>query len=112
MHSSGTPVIGGRNPQLSSVYRVLVDSSKRSTCHIFDFSVDVSRITISTDFRSKSWMCAVEWCDIVKYSEGLGFDYTVVEMHPRCLLLTCPSLRQTNTYESWSAGSGSTLCML
>ncbi len=57
-------------------------------------------------------MCAVEWCDIVKYSEGLGFDYTAVDLHPRCLLLTCPSLRQNNTYESWSAGSGSTLCML
>ena len=97
---------------MSSVYRVLVDSSKRLTGHIFDFSIDVSRITTSTDFRSKSWMCAVEWCDIVKYSEGLGFDYTAVDLHPRCLLLTCPSLRQNNTYESWSAGSGSTLCML
>ena len=97
---------------MSSVYRILVDSSKRQTGHMFDFAVDVSRVSTSTDFRSKSWMCAVEWCDIVRYSEGLGSDYTAVDLHPRCLLLTCPSLRQNNTYKSWSACSGSTLCML
>ncbi len=97
---------------MPSVYRFLVDSSKRLTGHIFDFSIDVSRITTSTDLRSKSWMCAMEWCGIVKVSEGLGFDYTAIDLHPRCLLLTYPSFRQNNTYESWSAGSGSTLCML
>ena len=48
----------------------------------------------------------------VRYSEGLGSDYTAVDLHPRCLLLTCPSLRQNTTYESWSACSGSTLSML
>ncbi len=57
-------------------------------------------------------MRAVEWCDIVKYSEGPGSDYTTIDLHPRCLLLTCPSLRQNNTWESWSTESGSTLCML
>ena len=57
-------------------------------------------------------MCVMELCDIVKYSEGLDFDYTAIDLHPRCLLLTCPSLQQNNTYESWSECSGSTLCML
>ena len=96
----------------SHPYRILVDSSKRLSGHIFDFTVDVSRVTTSTDFRSKSWMCAVEWCDIVRYSDGLGFDFTAVDTHPRCLLLTCPSLRQHNTYETWSQNSSSTLAML
>ncbi len=95
-----------------SIYRVLVGSSKRQTDHMFDFAVDVSQVSTSTDFRSKSRMCAVEWCDIVRYSEGLGSDYTALDLHPRCMLLTCPSLRQNNTYEYWSACSGSTLCML
>ncbi len=97
---------------MSSVYRILVDSSKMQTGHIFDFAVDISRISTSMDFRSKSLMCAVEWCDIVRYNEGFGSDYTAVNLHTRCLLLTCPSLRQTNTYETWSVCSGSTLCML
>ncbi len=85
MCSSGSPVVGGRNP-----LRILVDSSKRLSSHMFDFAVDVSRVTTSTDFRSKSWMCAVEWCDIVWYSEGLGADYKAVDLHPRGLLLTFP----------------------
>ncbi len=97
---------------MSSVYRILVDSSKRQTGHMFDFSVDVSRITTSMDFSSQSWMCAVEWCDIVRYSEGLAADYTSVDLHSRGLLLTCPSLQQDNTFKSWSTCSGSTLCML
>ncbi len=79
---------------------------------MIDFGVDVRRITTSTEFRSKSWMCAVEWCDIVEYSEGLTSDITAVDLHATGLLLTCPSLRQHNTYESWSANTGSTLCML
>jgi len=57
-------------------------------------------------------MCVVEWCDIAKYSEGLCFDFTAVDLNPSCLLLTCPTLRQKNTYESWSINSGSTFCML
>jgi hypothetical protein len=96
----------------SHPYRILVDSSKRLSGHTFDFAVDVSRVTTSTEFRSKSWMCAVEWCDIARYSEGLGSDFTAVDTHPKCLLLTCPSLRQHNTYESWSANSSDTLAML
>jgi hypothetical protein len=76
----------------SHTYRILVDSSKRQTGHSFDFAVDVSRVTTSTDFRSKSWMCAVEWCDIVRYSEE-SYDFTSSNTHPRCLLLTCPNLR-------------------
>ena len=51
---------------MSIAYHIIVDSSKRLTCHIFDFSVYVSRITISTDFKSKSWKCVVEWYDIVR----------------------------------------------
>ncbi len=97
---------------MSSVYRILVDSIKRQTGHMFYFPADASRVTTNTDFISKSLMCAIEWCDIVRYSEGFSSNYTAGDLHPRCLLLTCPSLRQNNTYESWSACSGFTLCML
>ena len=97
---------------MSSVYRVLVDSTQRQRGHAFNFTFDVSRVTTSTDFRSKSWMCGVEWCDIVKYAEGQGSDFTVSDNFPRCMLLTCPNLRQHNTYESWSANTGSTLALL
>ena len=93
------------------VYRILVDSSQRTTGHAFDFTYDVSRITTSRDFIGKSWMAAVEWCDPVKYSEHTGVFAKHIN-HPSCLLLTCPTLQQHNTHESWTGNVSSTLAML
>ena len=52
-------------------------------------------------------MTAVEWCDIVRYSEiSSAFDDNVE--HPRCVILTCRALRHHNTQNSWSGNVSST----
>lgn len=96
---------------MSSVYRILIDSSKRQSGHPFDFVFDVSRITTSRDFIGKSFMMAIEWCDSIKYSEH-NDDFSASPYHPRVALLTCPSLKQHNTYESWTGDASSTLALL
>ena len=96
---------------MSSVYRILIDSAKRQSGHPFDFVFDVSRITTSRDFIGKSWMMAIEWCDSIRYSE-YNDDFSASEFHPRSALLTCPSLKQHNTYDSWSRDASSTLALL
>ena len=95
----------------SDTYRILVRSSKRLSGHEYDFLYDASPVTTARDFVGTTWMCAVEWCDAVEYSEYES-DFSRNEFHPSCLLLQCPTLLQANAWESWTAKSGTTLALL
>ena len=93
-----------------STYRILVDSSQRLIGNTYDFQYDVSRVTTSRDMIGKTWMMGVEWCDPVKYSEYTPtFDKN--ESHPSCLLLTCTTFGQHNTYDSFTGNISSTLAL-
>jgi hypothetical protein len=48
---------------------------------------------------------------LIRYSE-YNDDYSENEYHSRSALLTCPSLKQRNTYDSWSRDVSSTLALL
>jgi hypothetical protein len=56
-------------------------------------------------------MMAIEWCDSIRYGE-YNDDFSANAFQPRSALLTCPSLKQHNTYESWSRDASSTLALL
>jgi hypothetical protein len=96
---------------MNIVYRILIDSTKRQSGHPFNFAFDASRITTSRDYIGKSFMMAIEWFDSIKYSEH-NDDFSANPYHPRVVLLTCPSLKQHNTYDSWSGDVSSTLALL
>lgn len=95
-----------------SVYRVLVDTRKRLTGHPFAFDYAITGTVTARDFHGKCWMACVEWCDVVSYSDVGRQDFGQDDDHPHALLLTCPSLRQHNSWESWSGTAGSTLAAL
>jgi hypothetical protein len=61
--------------------------------------------------KGKTWMAAVEWCDVVRYSEESP-TFALNALHPSALFLTCPALPQHNTWESWTGTPSSSICVL
>jgi hypothetical protein len=94
------------------VYRILVDSAKRQPGgHEYDFELDISGLATARDLKGHTWMAAVEWNDPVKYSE-LSPTFAKSAAHPAALFLTCPTLSQYNTWESWTGAPSSTISVL
>ena len=94
------------------VYRLLIDSAKRQPGgHEYDFNWDVSGLSTARDLKGHTWMAAVEWSDPVRYSE-VSPTFGKNAANPSVLFLTCPTLSQHNTYESWSGAPSSIICVL
>ena len=51
--------------------------------------------------KGNTLMAAVEWCDVVRYSEVI-LTFASNNLNPSALFLTCSALTQHNTWESWS----------
>ena len=92
-------------------YRIHVDSRSRSSGHEFDFDYDISGMVTARDLVGKTWMCGVEWCDPVAYSESSSLFAKDLNA-PGTILLTSPTLTANNTWESWSKSPGGTLACL
>ncbi len=54
-------------------------------------------------------MAAVEWCDVIRYSEESP-TYASNSLHPSSL--TCPALTQHTIWQSWNGTPSSTICVL
>ena len=94
------------------VYRLLIDSSKRQPGgHEYDFEWDISGLATARDLKGHTWMAAVEWSDPVRYSEESP-TFGKNSAHPSALFLTCRTLSQYNSWESWSGSPSSILCVL
>jgi hypothetical protein len=93
------------------VYRIPVDSAGRQSGHQYDFVWDLSGFSSARDLKGKTWMAAVEWCDVIRYSEESP-TFASNSLQPSALFLTCPALTQHNTWESWSGTPSSTICVL
>eukprot|EP00873_Tetraselmis_striata_P021396 jgi/Tetstr1/441660/TSEL_029885.t1 len=92
-----------------TVHRIFVSSEQRTSGHRGDFVVDTSKEFAR--FDSRRVMCAVEFCDVVRYtSEGDG--YVANPANSSGLLLEAPDLRAANSYESWSGNSSCALTLL
>jgi hypothetical protein len=61
--------------------------------------------------KGKTWMAAVELCDVVRYSEESP-TFASNARHPSALFLTCSALMQHNIRERWSGTPSSTICVL
>ena len=46
------------------VYRITVDSAARQTGNEFDFEWDLSGFSPARDLKGRTWVAAVEWCDV------------------------------------------------
>ncbi len=93
------------------VYRITVDSAARQTGHEFDFEWDLSGVSSARDLKGKTWVAAVEWCDVMRYSEESP-TYASNSLHPSALFLICPALTQHNTWQSWKGTPSDTICTL
>ena len=93
------------------VYRIPVDSAGRQIGHQYDFVWDLSGFSSARDLKGKTWMAAVEWSDVIKYSEESP-TFGTNSLHPFALFLTCLALTQHNAWESWSGTPSSTICVL
>ena len=94
------------------VYRILVDSAKRKTGgHEYDFEWDLTGLSTARDLKGHTWMAAVEWADPIRYSE-VSPTFAKNAAHPSALFLTCPSLSQYNTWESWDGSPSSIICVM
>eukprot|EP00873_Tetraselmis_striata_P008384 jgi/Tetstr1/428648/TSEL_018636.t1 len=92
-----------------TVHRIFVSSEQRTSGHRGDFVVDTSKEFAR--FDSRRVMCAVEFCDVVRYtSEGDG--YVANPANSSGLLLEAPDLRAATSYESWSGNSSCALTLL
>eukprot|EP00873_Tetraselmis_striata_P025929 jgi/Tetstr1/446193/TSEL_003593.t1 len=108
----GSVTTGSAAYQISTrmtVHRIFVSSEQRTSGHRGDFVVDTSKEFAR--FDSRRVMCAVEFCDVVRYtSEGDG--YVANPANSSGLLLEAPDLRAANSYESWSGNSSCALTLL
>ena len=93
------------------VYRIPVDSAARQSGHEFYFQWDLSGFSSARDMKGKTWMAAVEWCDVVQCSEESPI-FASNALHPSALFLTCSVLMQHTTWESWSGTPSSTICVM
>lgn len=88
---------------MESVYRVTVSTPRRVSGTESDFVFDVAGVNTGRDFVQGAWICAVEWITPVTFEDS----------ETRCLLLTCPSMAQPSSSETWSNGNpSSTLAAL
>mmetsp|Transcript_36526 Transcript_36526/g.86723 ORF Transcript_36526/g.86723 Transcript_36526/m.86723 type:complete len:322 (-) Transcript_36526:207-1172(-) len=85
---------------MDRVYRVTVSSARRLSGTPADFVYDVAGINTGRDFVDGSWLCAVEWITPVTY-DG--------DPDATSLLLTCPTLSQPSSSESWNGGGPSSV---
>lgn len=92
-----------------TVHRIFVSSEQRLSGSRGDFVVDTS--AEFAKFQSRRVMCAVEFCDVVRYS-STDSTYAKDPENPGGLLLECPDLVASNSYESWSQGSSCALALL
>jgi hypothetical protein len=84
-----------------SIYRVVVDSSKRvSGTGMNNFSINIANTFTSRDFLENVYMCCVESVSLVMYSETSA-TFAGGATNPRALMVTCPQMNSTNAYESW-----------
>ncbi len=81
------------------VYRITVDSAARQSGHEFDFEWDLSGFSSARDLKGKTWVVAVEWCDVLRFSEE-SHAFASSSLHPSALFLTYPALTQHNTWQS------------
>ncbi len=93
------------------VYRITVDSAARQSGHEFDFEWDLSGFSSARDSKGRTWVAAIEWCDIIRYSEESP-SYASNILHPSALFLPCTALTQHNTCPSWNGTPSSTICVL
>ena len=93
------------------VYRITVDSAARQSGHEFDFEWDLSGFSSARDLKGKTWVAAVEWCDVLRYSEESP-TFASNSLHPSALFLTSPALTQHNTWQSWNGTPSATICTL
>eukprot|EP00873_Tetraselmis_striata_P003434 jgi/Tetstr1/423698/TSEL_014332.t1 len=92
-----------------TVHRIFVSSEPRTSGHRGDFVEDISKEFAR--FDSRRVMCAVEFCDVVRYtSEGDG--YVAKPAISSGFLLEAPDMRAANSYESWSGNSSCALTLL
>ena len=94
-----------------TVYRIPVDSTARQSGYEFDLQWDLSGFNSVRDMKGKTWMAAVEWCDVFRYSEESP-TFASNNIYPSAVFLTCPALTKDNTWESWSGPLSSTICVL
>ena len=87
---------------MGSIYRVVVDSSKRLSGSIGmnNFSINVGNTFSTRDFLEHQYMCVVENTSLVSYS-ATSSTFAGAANGPRCLTITCPQLAYTNGYESF-----------
>ncbi len=93
------------------VYRITVDSAALQSGHEFDFEWDLSGFSSARYLKGKTWVAAVEWCDVLRYSEESP-TYAINSLHPSALFLACPGLTQHNTWHSLNGTPSSTICVL
>jgi hypothetical protein len=94
------------------VYRLLIDISKRQPGgNEYDSEWDISGLSTACDLKEHTWMGAVEWSDPFRYSEVFR-TFGKNSAHLSALFLTCRTLSQYNTWESWSGAPSSILCVL
>jgi hypothetical protein len=93
------------------VYRITVDTAARQNGHEFDFELELSGFSSASDLKGKTWVCAVECCDVIRYSEESP-TFASGSLHPSALFLTCPALTQHNTWQSWNGTPSSTIYVL
>ncbi len=94
------------------VYRLQIDSAKRKVGgHEYDFEWDLTGLSTARDLKGHTWMAAVEWADPIRYSE-VSPTFAKDAAHPSALFLTCPSLSQYNTWESWDGSPSSIICVM
>ncbi len=93
------------------VYRIAVDSAARQSGHEFDFEWGLSGFISACDLKGRTWVCAVEWWDVLRYFEE-SLTFATNSIHPSALFLTCPALTQQNIWQSWNGTSSSTICVL
>jgi hypothetical protein len=78
------------------VYRIAVDTAERQSGHESDFEWDLSGFSSVRDLKGKTWVAAVEWCDVIRYSEE-SHAFASNNLPPSALFLACPTLTHHNT---------------
>jgi hypothetical protein len=92
-----------------TVHRIFVSSEERISGHRGDVIVDTTKDFAR--FEGRRVMYAMEFCDVVRYtSEGDG--YVKNDNNPSGLLLECPDMVASNSYQTWDGVTSCALTML
>ena len=91
-----------------AVHRIFVSSEDRIGGHRGDFLADTS--AEFARFEGRRVMCAVEFCDVVRYSQNPY--YTKDDANASGLLLECPDMPYSNSYQTWDRGQSCVLALL